>query len=415
MASFDYDTLPVNPAEKGKPYRQPLKGQLALAGFKNLTPFNEKAKEVDSATTKGKQSRKGKGEDAENDEDSDIEMGEDGSVAPEDEDGHQEHFPARASSAIAAKTKRKRTEDATTTASKRLQTAPAHLRAGTEPLQQLRQPQAAPKSLMVALKCGDRLRDTLARVGRSSTMAPALNAGPAIHHTALDQSQTVTQTSEVTGPRADTNTTEENSHARYKACVDPNAVGNIAEIMQGAQIKSAVDQTHQNGTPHTPLLSSSSKQAHAKKTAIPEKNTSLNVTPILRSGLLNKPRLSYDDRSLVQRSEMLALTPNASNISGTSNKEEDEHLDGERQHDEVAVNLTALVREHIRLLEAGDQEALTKFEENRGKSATTQERRAMGKALADDQAILEDFLYYQVAAHRRLRLRALEEGSKGKT
>ncbi|KAI0604183.1 hypothetical protein TUN205_11569 [Pyrenophora tritici-repentis] len=174
MASFDYDTLPVNPAEKGKPYRQPLKGQLALAGFKNLTPFNEKAKEVDSATTKGKQSRKGKGEDAENDEDSDIEMGEDGSVAPEDEDGHQEHFPARASSAIAAKTKRKRTEDATTTASKRLQTAPAHLRAGTEPLQQLRQPQAAPKSLMVALKCGDRLRDTLARVGRSSTMAPAL-------------------------------------------------------------------------------------------------------------------------------------------------------------------------------------------------------------------------------------------------
>ncbi|KAI0568815.1 hypothetical protein TUN199_11841 [Pyrenophora tritici-repentis] len=99
--------------------------------------------------------------------------------------------------------------------------------------------------------------------------------------------------------------------------------------MQGAQIKSAVDQTHQNGTPHTPLLSSSSKQAHAKKTAIPEKNTSLNVTPILRSGLLNKPRLSYDDRSLVQRSEMLALTPNASNISGTSNKEEDEHLDGE--------------------------------------------------------------------------------------
>ncbi|KAI2486725.1 hypothetical protein Ptr902_00858 [Pyrenophora tritici-repentis] len=41
MASFDYDTLPVNPAEKGKPYRQPFKGQLALAGFKNLTPFNE--------------------------------------------------------------------------------------------------------------------------------------------------------------------------------------------------------------------------------------------------------------------------------------------------------------------------------------------------------------------------------------
>ncbi|CAA9956680.1 hypothetical protein PTMSG1_00288 [Pyrenophora teres f. maculata] len=41
MAPFNYKALPVNKAAKGKPYRKSLKGQLELAGFKNMTPFTD--------------------------------------------------------------------------------------------------------------------------------------------------------------------------------------------------------------------------------------------------------------------------------------------------------------------------------------------------------------------------------------
>ncbi|CAE6996264.1 hypothetical protein PTNB85_04901 [Pyrenophora teres f. teres] len=85
----------------------------------------------------------------------------------------------------------------------------------------------------------------------------------------------------------------------------------------------------------------------------------------------------------------------------------------QRQHDAVAARLPALIREHIRLREAGNEQALTTFEQTRGSSATAYERRNVHNDLAADQSLLEDFLYYQIAEHRRSRLRVLRDGITG--
>jgi hypothetical protein len=87
--------------------------------------------------------------------------------------------------------------------------------------------------------------------------------------------------------------------------------------------------------------------------------------------------------------------------------------DEKRQQRIARRNLPALIRRHVQLLEAGDQDALTEWLRHEGTPVTRAARDVARHRYTILQAWLEDFLYYQTAVHRRRRLKAMKTGRTG--
>jgi hypothetical protein len=89
-----------------------------------------------------------------------------------------------------------------------------------------------------------------------------------------------------------------------------------------------------------------------------------------------------------------------------------------RKHEAEQSNLRGrlpdLIRGHIQLLEATDNVALEAWREGEGKEVMLESRDKARKLWAELQGTLEDFLYYQNAAHRWKRARVFEEFKKGR-
>jgi hypothetical protein len=80
----------------------------------------------------------------------------------------------------------------------------------------------------------------------------------------------------------------------------------------------------------------------------------------------------------------------------------------QREMDAAVVRLPALIREHTRLLKAGENDALQQWRNGAGLEVTQLHRENQRMAYVEAQGFLEDLLYFQNIANRMQRLRLLE-------
>ncbi|EOA91592.1 hypothetical protein ACJQWK_04196 [Exserohilum turcicum] len=81
----------------------------------------------------------------------------------------------------------------------------------------------------------------------------------------------------------------------------------------------------------------------------------------------------------------------------------------QQEQRDAAASLPALIREHTRLLKAGDQAALKSWLQGAGKEVTRKHCDTQRLRFCEAQRDLEDFLYYQNPIHRRKRPRDLKK------